>query len=50
MITFLIGFLIGIFSGIFYVVYRIVLINVKDPARFDQIIGDLREKIQHRFD
>lgn len=44
---FLLGLIIGFLAGIFFLGYIIVDINTENPDRFDQIIIDLRKKLEH---
>lgn len=45
--AFLLGFIIGFLVGIFFLGYLIVDLNIENPDRFDQIIVDLRKKLEH---
>lgn len=50
MAAFLLGLLIGFIIGMFWLGYLIVDININNPARFDQIIIDLRKKLENLND
>ena len=43
---FLLGLIIGFLAGISFLGYIIVDMNTKNPDRFDQIIIDLRKKLE----
>lgn len=45
--AFLLGLMIGLLVGMFFLGYLIVYINIEDPNRFDQIIVELRKKLEH---
>lgn len=45
--AFLLGLMIGFLVGMFFLGYLIVYINIEDPNRFDQIIVELRKKLEH---
>lgn len=44
--AFLLGLIIGFLVGIYFLGYIIVDMNTENPERFDQIIIDLRKKLE----